>query len=710
LYRRFLANHGGQETMLTANKQIILMVGGLFVTASLFWFASIVEAHALTGIFYALGGAVLALGATITWITLSARRLSEAGRDVIREVLNKGTGLVPVSVVASLLEAAKEHERTNASAQLRDLKASALSETSAAMMLADEKFKITFVNDATLKLLTENEANIQKAVPNFCAEKIVGQPMDVFHSGGNRARKYLSDPSNLPYETDIQVGPLWFSLKIVSAKNAEGRPSGFVVEWNEVTELRRNRAIRDTLETGQVLCELTPEGQFDRANANFLNLMEQTNTSNLSFATALVPDESGSTPDWAAIGAGQASFGRYAFRGKSGRTVWIDASFSAVRDQSGAVMSVLLIGHDVTEEENARREARAERERSQAEVQHVVEALRNALSELAEGNLTAQLNTPFAPDYEPIRHSFNAALQELGSAVSFAVATVSTLGRTSGTISDSTLSLSKTTEQQAAALEQTAAALNEMTASVKSAASNAESAKTQAADTKNLALESGDVVKKAVEAMRAIEESSEKITKIISVIDDISFQTNLLALNAGVEAARAGDAGRGFAVVASEVRGLAQRSADSATEIKKLIDESTRSVDTGAELVTKTGEALQKIIDAMQSVDVKVAEIASSSAEQSTGLNEINLAVTQLGNNNQEFAASFEETTAATQDMAADVDVLQSRMSKFRLNDQPKLSITPKPDVRHQEKPVAMQVEEAPLKVVGGRNDGWEEF
>jgi methyl-accepting chemotaxis protein len=373
-------------------------------------------------------------------------------------------------------------------------------------------------------------------------------------------------------------------------------------------------------------------------------------------------------------------------------------------------MSVLLIGHDVTEAENARREARAERERSQAEVQTVVEALRNALSELADGNLTAQLSAPFAQDYEPIRESFNAALEELGSAVSFAVATVSTLGRTSGSISESTLSLSKTTEQQAAALEQTAAALNEMTASVKSAASNAEAAKTEAEGTKNLALDSGDVVKQAVEAMRAIEASSEKITKIISVIDDISFQTNLLALNAGVEAARAGDAGRGFAVVASEVRGLAQRSADSATEIKKLIDESTRSVDTGAELVSKTGEALQKIIDAMQSVDAKVGDIASSSAEQSTGLNEINLAVTQLGNNNQEFAASFEETTAATQDMAADVDVLQSRMGKFRLNEEPAYSSSLEAGNHSKEALPAVPVKESPLKVVDGQNDGWEEF
>jgi methyl-accepting chemotaxis protein len=692
-----------------AQKHVLMAVGSILVSAGLFWFASIVKAAALTGIFNAVGGGIICLGAVLLWMTLSAKRLAAAEGDVISKVLNKGTGFVPVSMVKIAIREAEKREQKTETTLLRDLQASALSETSAAMMLADENFKITFVNTATLKLLTENEAEIQEAVPNFRADQIVGQPMDIFHSGGNKARKYLSDPANLPYETDIQVGPLWFSLKIVSAKDANGRPGGFVVEWNEVTELRRNRAIRETLEKGQVLCELAPDGRFERANPNFLKLMGEANAANLRFTSVIAEDHGAEKPDWTAICSGQAALGRYAFQGKAGGTVWIDASFSAVRDQSGAVMSVLLIGNDVTEAEIARLEARAERERSRAEVQTVVEALRNVLSELAEGNLTVQLSRPFAPDYEPIRQSFNAALEELSSAVSFAVATVSTLGRTSGVISQSTLSLSKTTEQQAAALEQTAAALNEMTASVKSAASNAEAAKSEAEETKNLALDSGNVVKNAVEAMRAIEASSEKITKIITVIDDISFQTNLLALNAGVEAARAGDAGRGFAVVASEVRGLAQRSADSATEIKKLIDESTRSVDTGAELVTKTGDALQKIIDAMQSVDAKVGDIASSSAEQSTGLNEINLAVTQLGNNNQEFSASFEETTAATQDMAADVDILQDRMRKFRLDEQSFASVASGAS-QGTEKQLKIPNKENPLKVVGGQNDGWEEF
>ncbi|MDO6758562.1 methyl-accepting chemotaxis protein, partial [Phaeobacter inhibens] len=166
--------------------------------------------------------------------------------------------------------------------------------------------------------------------------------------------------------------------------------------------------------------------------------------------------------------------------------------------------------------------------------------------------------------------------------------------------------------------------------SVKSAAEGARSVESIMQEAKQEAETSGEVVQSAVSAMTEIEQSSTHISQIISVIDDIAFQTNLLALNAGVEAARAGEAGKGFAVVASEVRALAQRSSDAAMEIKTLIGDSTKQVERGVDLVGKTGDALQGIVERVSHISQLVSGIATGASEQSTGLHEINTGVTQL--------------------------------------------------------------------------------
>ena len=179
--------------------------------------------------------------------------------------------------------------------------------------------------------------------------------------------------------------------------------------------------------------------------------------------------------------------------------------------------------------------------------------------------------------------------------------------------------LSRRTESQAAALEETAASLEELTASVKAAATGAEKASVDVAAAKRSAEESGRIVREAVDAMTEIEKSSQHISQIIGVIDDIAFQTNLLALNAGVEAARAGEAGRGFAVVASEVRALAQRSSDAAKEIKALISTSSQQVGRGVDLVGETGKSLQTIVESVTGITALIVDIANSSREQSVG-------------------------------------------------------------------------------------------
>ena len=175
------------------------------------------------------------------------------------------------------------------------------------------------------------------------------------------------------------------------------------------------------------------------------------------------------------------------------------------------------------------------------------------------------------------------------------------------------------------------------------------------------------VVRQAVEAMDAIAKSSQQISQIIGVIDEIAFQTNLLALNAGVEAARAGEAGRGFAVVASEVRALAQRSADAAREIKGLISTSTTQVNRGVSLVAETGKSLERIVAQVADVNEVIAEIASGAKEQSIALAEVNTAIGQMDQVTQQNATMVEETTAASHSLSQETEQLADLIGQFRV-------------------------------------------
>ncbi|OHV81058.1 methyl-accepting chemotaxis protein [Rhizobium sp. LCM 4573] len=292
--------------------------------------------------------------------------------------------------------------------------------------------------------------------------------------------------------------------------------------------------------------------------------------------------------------------------------------------------------------------------------------LGRALESLAGGDLSVSLGD-IGPEYEKLREDFNTAVGALHDAIAAIAETGHVVRESAADISEATGNLSRRTEQQAAALEETAAALDEITATVRTASERAHEARGMVGNTKESAGRSGAIVRDAIEAMGRIEDSSNRIGQIISVIDEIAFQTNLLALNAGVEAARAGEAGRGFAVVAQEVRELAQRSANAAKEIKALIGNSAREVNGGVTLVRSTGEALVEIAELVERVNAHVETIATAAREQATGLQEINTSVNQMDQMTQQNAAMVEETTAASQTLAEQSLYLQSLLSAFKL-------------------------------------------
>ncbi|MEP0156650.1 methyl-accepting chemotaxis protein [Pseudophaeobacter sp.] len=306
-----------------------------------------------------------------------------------------------------------------------------------------------------------------------------------------------------------------------------------------------------------------------------------------------------------------------------------------------------------------------EREAEQAEV---VSILSGSLSKLSQGDLTVKIGSDFPQDYGQLRRDFNQTIETLSGTMSRMVEATGSIRNGAAEISQASDDLSHRTESQAATLEETAAALDELTASVRSAAEGASSVEATMEAAKKEAEISGEVVQSAVSAMTEIEQSSNHIGQIISVIDDIAFQTNLLALNAGVEAARAGEAGKGFAVVASEVRALAQRSSDAAMEIKTLIGDSSKQVARGVDLVGKAGEALDSIVGQVSHISKLVSGIAEGAVEQSTGLNEINTGVTQLDQVTQQNAAMVEEATAAGHMLNADSSKLAELVAIFKLD------------------------------------------
>lgn len=332
-------------------------------------------------------------------------------------------------------------------------------------------------------------------------------------------------------------------------------------------------------------------------------------------------------------------------------------------DEVGSIGKALANLRDATIEKEQAAAERAERQKKQAVM---VDQLSEKLSCLASGDLTAHISTEFPSQYAQLRSDFNATSKQLRETVAAVVEAAQDIHARASEITGAADDLARRTETQAATLEETAAALDQLTDGLKNTAEGTENVSRSMQETKEAAQSSGAVVDRTVSAMGEIESSSEHISQIIGVIDDIAFQTNLLALNAGVEAARAGKAGVGFSVVASEVQSLAQRSAEAATEIKTLIQASTDHVNNGVTLVGETGTALNQIAERINAVFSLNAGIADGTKTQSLGISEVNTAMVGLDQVTQQNAAMVEEATAASHAMTSSARNLLNLVSQFR--------------------------------------------
>ncbi|KAB8055608.1 HAMP domain-containing protein [Janthinobacterium rivuli] len=349
--------------------------------------------------------------------------------------------------------------------------------------------------------------------------------------------------------------------------------------------------------------------------------------------------------------------------------------------------------------------------------------LGRTMTDLSSGDadLRVKLEVKGTDELAVIGKGFNAFVEKIHAVLLQVQASADNVARASAEIAQGNNDLSARTEQQASSLEETAASVEELTGTVKENADHARQANQLAASASNVALKSGEVVGKVIETMTSINDSSNKIVDIISVIDGIAFQTNILALNAAVEAARAGEQGRGFAVVATEVRNLAQRSSQAAKEIKLLIDDSVGKVAAGSKLVDEAGATMEQVVDSVRKVTAIMADISVATTEQSDGIAQVNQALAQMDGVTQQNAALVEEAAAAAESLQDQASHLAEVVSVFKLGEQqrqvastatpaaprPVTPRTPAPAKRLSvAKPQAAQ--RAPAKAPAG--DDWEEF
>lgn len=286
---------------------------------------------------------------------------------------------------------------------------------------------------------------------------------------------------------------------------------------------------------------------------------------------------------------------------------------------------------------------------------------------VASGDLTTNIESHSHDETGQLMTALKTMSDSLVNIVRQVRSSTDSIATGSSEIAAGNMDLSSRTEQQASSLEETASSMEELTSTVRQNADNARQANQLAVTASEVATRGGSIVTQVVDTMGSINTSSKKIVDIIGVIDGIAFQTNILALNAAVEAARAGEQGRGFAVVASEVRSLAQRSAAAAKEIKELIGNSVEQVEIGTKLVDQAGATMMEVVESVKRVTDVVSEITAASQEQTSGLDQINIAITQMDQVTQQNAALVEEAASAAESLQNQASVLVDAVSVFKL-------------------------------------------
>lgn len=365
---------------------------------------------------------------------------------------------------------------------------------------------------------------------------------------------------------------------------------------------------------------------------------------------------------------------------------WQDITLEhQIQSQLQAVIHDLSLGHFKPIEVS--QQANGFYKELQLGINNVISTLHHAMTEItqvvvaqSEGDLTQEVTVEYEGDLGALTQAINASTRKLREIVSDVLDVASHVSAEAHEVSTDAHELSSRVQEQASSLEQTSATMHEMNTAVQNSSQNAMDTEAVAQKVEAQVASGAKVMQQTLEAMTDIQKSSHQIADIVTLIDSIAFQTNLLALNAAVEAARAGDHGRGFAVVAGEVRGLAQKSAEAAKDIRQLINNSVQKIDFGTKLAASASEELAGVSTSIKQVTEMVEQIAQSATEQADGINQVNLAINSIDNVTQQNASLVERTTEASKGLSEQAQKLNHNMSFFKtqLSSQPKLLSNPK--------------------------------
>jgi len=596
-------------------------------------------------------------------------------------------------------------------------------DSSAAQIEAIHRSQAVIEFDLAGKVLNANGNFL--AATGYQLSEIVGCPHAIFlRKDEAEAPAYKAFWSALrqgePQEGQfLRVGkdgtPLWLQAVYAPVLGRGGKPSKIVKFATDITaqkaEIANSEAQIAAIRKSQAVIEFNLDGMILDANDNFLSavgyrLNEIKGQHHRLFMTPEQHQSDEYKRFWAKLGRGEYDEGEYLRIGKGGRRIWIQATYNPILDSTGRPYKVVKFASDITE----RRLAQEALQLTVAETQQVVAAAK-------QKNLNPRIELAGkAGELRDLCEGVNALIETLCDVVTTTADISGTLTAGSSTINQDSQNLAQRTEEQASSLEETAATTEELAASVKQSAARAQDATALGEKANTIANRGGDIVSAAIAAMERIERASANIADIINVIDTIAFQTNLLALNAAVEAARAGEAGRGFAVVASEVRALAQRSSDSANDIKKLITDSAEEVAAGVKLVQEAGTALTEIVQSSQQVSNALADISIASQEQANGIEEVAKVVAHLDEMTQQNATMVEQSHAVAGTLEGSAKRLQSLVTSFQI---PLSRLSGKVDGVAFTRPALSEAEPAPtvparlqrkvLRAMNGRDD-WAEF
>ncbi|MBV1777316.1 PAS domain-containing protein [Burkholderiaceae bacterium DAT-1] len=635
---------------------------------------------------------------------LDDARIRQEGRNEISKLL-QALDDMRIKLAESL---SRERAEALENARIR----TALDCSSAAIMITDLDRRVVYHNQAVTDMFAVHEADIRTALPQFRADAILGKQVEEFHHDRSAMLSAISNMAGT-LRSQLQLGSRRFQIALNRVINANGESLGVSVEWVDETEslLEIERERERAAAQARVLTAL------DNASVNVM-IADTENCiiyMNGAMRKTLKDAESNIRnvmPTFAVDDIIGSSFDRYhANPSKQANMIGNLTSkhetkmhlaghhfrlvANPIHGEDGIRLGTVVEWNEVTREVAIENEVeslihaanmgnfgmRLSTTDKDGFFRSLAESLNNLmgvcergladvisiLSALSEGDLTVRMEGEYHGDFARLRDDSNATAERLAAIIDQIKTASDTISVVAHEIADGNQNLSRRTESQAANIEETASSMEEFTGTVKQNADNAKEANKLARGARDIAEAGGQVVGKVVETMQDINESARKIVDIISVIDGIAFQTNILALNAAVEAARAGEQGRGFAVVASEVRNLAQRSAAAAKEIKSLISDSVGKVEVGAKLVDDAGKQMQQVVNAVKGVTDIVSEISAASAEQSTGIEQVNQAVMQMDDMTQQNAALVEEAAAAAQSMADQAVTLSQSVAAFRL-------------------------------------------